>query len=242
MCAAGQPVSAEMQAPSLSLPLPGCHGPPCIPLPLLCAGCSGTLRTRWWHAWRPGARPSTSASSTTGEQHAAHAVHALLGCHTAWRCWRDALKPGSTPGSPLLPAPRSMKRMNPHWNCQADLGKNTVAAMVGKYACSVWDATVAHLADVGHRYDKQLLHHSVASRRGSRVDHFHLVPFAGCSFAHLCQQLQRDGVLQLLRSSDGTWEVAGSRLQARARPPSGPLPPRRSPPAAADGGDRWVLG
>ncbi|PRW45602.1 Proteasome subunit alpha type-4 [Chlorella sorokiniana] len=78
-----------------------------------------------------------------------------------------------------------MKRLNPRWNCQADLG---------------------------------------------------------CSFSHLCQQMQRNGVLQLLRGSDGTWEVAGSRLQARARPPGGPPPPRRSPPAAADGGDRWVMG
>lgn len=216
-------------------------------LPLPCAGCSGTLRTRWWHAWRPGARPSTSASSTTGEQHAVHAVYAAqLGCPDPLGALLGAagVMPSSwdlTPGSHLLPAPCSMKRMNPRWNCQADLGEDIVAGMVRKSACNVQATTVAHLADVGHRCDRQLLHHLVASRRGSRVDHFHLVPFAGCSFAHLCQQLQRNGVLQLLRSNDGTWEVAGSRLQARARPPSGP-PPRRSPPAAADGGDRWVMG
>lgn len=64
----------------------------------------------------------------------------------------------------------------------------------------------------------------------------------GCSFAELCQAMERQGMLQLQRHRKGgaSWEVMGSRLEARLR---GPPPPhmRGPPPPANDGSDRWVM-
>lgn len=61
----------------------------------------------------------------------------------------------------------------------------------------------------------------------------------------MCQALEREGVLRLLRQPDNTWQVAGSRLEARARPPPPwpRQPPLRSPPRQNGGAqeERWVM-
>jgi hypothetical protein len=64
-----------------------------------------------------------------------------------------------------------------------------------------------------------------------------MVSFAGCSFSQLCQVMQREGLLQLMRHSD-TWEVVASRV---AEPP--PRSSRMSPPAAAldVAEERWAM-
>ncbi len=64
---------------------------------------------------------------------------------------------------------------------------------------------------------------------------------AGCSFSQMCQIMEREGVLQLKRKGEFTWEVASSKLQQQVRPRRSPPPAATTQPRAAAAGDRWIM-
>lgn len=131
--------SSDCAAPLAPRPHPHTHCPPTPP------GSSRALRLRCWPAWRLSGRPSTSRSSTTGGGRGVAKAWGDFEVEWGLRVgtsrvpiWeltnqkkQPTLRHATSSAALCLPvlAGCRMKRADPRWSCQAELGESQVCPL-----------------------------------------------------------------------------------------------------------------